>query len=108
MRSLSPLILFLSASTSAAAWILATMHGTPLHVAMAVLATGAGCLIAFAHADRTEVRPLDHEQMNAALAREIFRARRYERPFAALIIDVSSAPAALAPEIGTAIRRLIR
>src|SRR5688572_28165758 len=103
MRSL---ILFLSASAAAIAWILFASYGTPLHLALAVIATAGGCLFAVTYAERAGSRPIDQAEMHAALAREIFRARRYERPFTAVLVELVKADRTR--EIASDLRRLIR
>jgi hypothetical protein len=105
MRHLSTPISFLLVAASLVAWVLVALHGSPLHVAMALLATGTAGLFAYARVDRGAPLPLDHAQMESALSREIFRARRYQRPFSVLLLDPAEVPAR---DVGRAVRELIR
>jgi GGDEF domain-containing protein len=107
MRGISTLTTFLGVITAASAWALAGLYGTPLHWAVAVLATAAvGSLLVMNRELREPT--FDHSQIKAALGREIFRARRYQRPFAALIIDLSHAPQEVSAQLAIDVRTLIR
>jgi GGDEF domain-containing protein len=107
MRGLSSLTTVLCITSAASAWVLVALYGTPLHWGAAVLATAAVASL-FAMERSSLQRPFDHEQIQAALGREIFRARRYQRPFAALIVDLAHVQADVAAQLGADVRALIR
>ncbi len=102
----------LSACTSAIAWALVLSVGgvSPIHWAVALAATATtACLAAERRSDRNPpARVFDRSEMESALGREIFRARRYHRPFATLIFDLSRCSPETSTRVATEVRRLIR
>jgi hypothetical protein len=116
-RFLSGAALILGVAASAAAWLSVPLDvSSPLRWLIAVLTTAtAAFLLARARNEDVEREaesslPSDRSQIEAALAREIFRARRYERPFSAMLVEVVSANdrAAALEQLERETRSLIR
>lgn len=112
--------LLFGASTAIAAWVLLPMEDHPTF-ARGLLATLASattlCLIARARLDAVAEepqpeRPSSRTEIEDALGREIFRARRYDRPFSTVLIEPSvvspQEAAALLERIAQEARQLIR